>query len=253
MFQTVEYLRAFTAARTGWSMINSLLIISGAFGIFRKDAVIDVGGFASDSIGEDFELCMRLHARMRELKRPYHMAFVPDPVCWTEAPARLGQLGGQRDRWHRGLTDTLVRHRRMILNPRYGAVGMLGLPFFVFFEFLGAFIEAVGYIAMTLGFVFGFISPASASLFFLVAVGSGVCLSLSALLLEDMAFRKFGRWRDFARLVIFCVIENFGYRQLMTYYRVRGFVSYIRGDEGWGTIDRAGFTPDALQADVGMR
>ena len=253
MFQTVEYLRAFTAARTGWSMINALLIISGAFGIFRKDAVIDVGGFANDSIGEDFELCMRLHARMRELKRPYHMAFVPDPVCWTEAPARLGQLGGQRDRWHRGLTDTLVRHRRMILNPRYGAVGMIGLPFFVFFEFLGAFIEAAGYIAMTLGFAFGFISPASASLFFLVAVGSGVCLSLSALLLEDMAFRKFGRWRDFARLVIFCVIENFGYRQIMTYYRVRGFVSYVRGDEGWGTIDRAGFTPDTLQPDVGMR
>jgi cellulose synthase/poly-beta-1,6-N-acetylglucosamine synthase-like glycosyltransferase len=253
MFQTVEYLRAFTAARTGWSMINSLLIISGAFGIFRKDAVIDVGGFASDSIGEDFELCMRLHARMRELKRPYHMAFVPDPVCWTEAPARLGQLGGQRDRWHRGLTDTLVRHRRMIFNPRYGAVGMLGLPFFVFFEFFGAFIEALGYIAIPLGFALGYINPGAAGLFFLLAVGSGICLSLSALLLEDVAFRKFGRWRDFGRLVIFCLIENFGYRQLMTYYRVRGFFSYLRGDEGWGHIDRAGFSPDALQPDIGMR
>jgi len=253
MFQTVEYLRAFTAARTGWSMINSLLIVSGAFGVFRKDAVIDVGGFARDSIGEDFELCMRLHARMRQLKRPYHIAFVPDPVCWTEAPAQLRQLGGQRDRWHRGLTDTLVRHRRMIFNPRYGTVGMIGLPFFVLFEFLGAFIEAVGYIAVPLGFAMGWISPIGATLFFMLAVGSGVCLSLSALLLEDVSFRKFGRWRDFGRLVLFCVMENFGYRQAMTYYRVKGFISYVKGDHGWGHIDRTGFAADELQPEVGMR
>src|SRR5215210_872311 len=253
MLQTVEYLRAFTAARTGWSLVNSLLIVSGAFGIFRKDAVIDVGGYATDTIGEDFELCMRLHRRMRELKRPYHVAFVPDPVCWTEAPSRLAQLGGQRNRWHRGLTDTLVRHRGMIGNPRYGAVGLVGLPFFVLFEFLGAFLESIGYIVLPLGFAFGYLDATAAALFFTLAVGSGVALSLSALLLEDMAFRKFGRWRDFGRLVLFCVIENFGYRQLMTYYRVRGFVSYVRGDHGWGHIDRAGFAPDALQPDVGMR
>ena len=253
MFQTVEYMRAFTAARTGWSMINSLLIISGAFGIFRKDAVIDVGGYATDTIGEDFELIVRLHRRMRELKRPYHIAFVPDPVCWTEAPTNLKQLGGQRDRWHRGLTDTLVRHRRMIGNPRYGGVGVFGLPFFVLFEFFGAFIETVGYIVLPLGMVFGYLDATAAALFFTLAVGSGVCLSLSALLLEDMAFKKFGRWRDFGRLLIFCVIENFGYRQLMTYYRVRGFWSYLRGDHGWGHIDRKGFAPDTLQPEIGMR
>ena len=253
MFQTVEYLRAFTAARTGWSMINSLLIISGAFGIFRKDAVIDVGGYATDSIGEDFELVMRLHRRMRELKRPYHIAFVPDPVCWTEAPENLKQLGGQRDRWNRGLTDTLMRHRGMIGNPRFGTVGMLGLPFFLLFEFLGAFIEAAGYLAITVGFAVGWVDASNAALFFLLAVGSGVSLSLSALLLEDVAFRKFGRWRDFGRLVLFCVLENFGYRQLMNLYRVRGFISYVRGDHDWGHIDRAGFAPDALQPEVGMR
>jgi cellulose synthase/poly-beta-1,6-N-acetylglucosamine synthase-like glycosyltransferase len=253
MFQTVEYLRAFTAGRTGWSMMNSLLIVSGAFGIFRKDAVIDVGGYATDSIGEDFELVVRLHRRMRELKRPYHIAFVPDPVCWTEAPARVKQLGGQRDRWHRGLTDTLVRHRRMIGNPRYGAVGMLGLPFFVLFEFLGALIEAVGYIVIPLGFAVGYLSGWAATLFFVLAVGTGICLSLSALLLEDMAFRKFGSWRDFGRLVLFCVLENLGYRQLVTYYRVRGLFSYLRGDHAWGDMDRAGFAPDTLQPDVGMR
>ena len=159
----------------------------------------------------------------------------PTRSAGPRRPRGCGQLGGQRDRWHRGLTDTLVRHRRMIFNPRYGAVGMVGLPFFVLFEFLGAFIEAVGLHRARRS---ASRSATSASrrrrCSSLVAVGSGVCLSLSALLLEDMAFRKFGRWRDFGRLVLFCVIENFGYRQLMTYYRVRGFVSYLRGDDGWG-------------------
>jgi len=251
MFQTVEYLRAFTAARTGWSMVNGLLIISGAFGLFRKDAVIDVGGFAADSIGEDFELCMRLHKRMRDLKRPYHLAFVPDPVCWTQAPDQLGQLGGQRDRWHRGLTDTLVRHRRMIGNPRYGAVGLLSLPFFVAFEFLGAFIEIAGYIAVPLSFGLGYLNLVGALAFFALAVLAGICLSLSALLLEDMAFRRFVEWRDFRRLVSFAMLENFGYRQLMTFYRVRGFWSYVRGNHSWGTIDRTSFTTDGLAPDVG--
>ena len=118
MLQTVEYFRAFLAARTGWSAINGLIIISGAFGIFRRTNVVEVGGFATDSIGEDFELCVRLHRKALEERRPYRLEFVPDPVCWTEVPERLRDLGGQRSRWHRGLVDTLWRHRRMIGNPR---------------------------------------------------------------------------------------------------------------------------------------
>ena len=143
MFQTVEYLRAFLAARTGWSAVNALLIISGAFGLFRRDEVAAAGGLAPDSIGEDFELCLRLHRRARESGRNYRIEFVPDPVCWTEVPQRVRDLGGQRDRWHRGLIDTLWRHRVMIGNPKYGPVGMLSLPFFVAFEFVGAFVETL--------------------------------------------------------------------------------------------------------------
>lgn len=252
MFQTVEYLRAFTAARTGWSLINALLIISGAFGVFRKDVVIDVGGFAADSIGEDFELCVRLHKRMRDLKRPYHLAFVPDPVCWTEVPEGIKDLGGQRDRWHRGLTDTLIRHRRMLFNPRYGAVGMLSLPFFAIFEFFGAFMEFTGYISVAASFALGIINIKFALLFYAVAIMSGIFLSLSSLLLEDMAFRKFGSWREFLRLLFYCVAENFGYRQLITVYRMRGLVNYVKGDKAWGTIERKGFEEE-LQPEVGLR
>jgi cellulose synthase/poly-beta-1,6-N-acetylglucosamine synthase-like glycosyltransferase len=241
MLQTVEYLRAFLAARTGWSMLNGLLIISGAFGMFRRTRVIEVGGFASDSIGEDFELCVRLHRRAREERRPYRLEFVPDPVCWTEVPERLRELGGQRNRWHRGLLDTLWRHRRMIANPRYGAVGLLSLPFFVTFEFLGAFVEVFGYLSLVVSLILGVVNVPFALTFLAVAILSGVLLSLAAVLLEDFAFRRYGRLPELLRLVAFSVAENFGYRQLMTGYRIRGVFAYLRGDQAWGEIRRIGF------------
>jgi cellulose synthase/poly-beta-1,6-N-acetylglucosamine synthase-like glycosyltransferase len=246
MLQTVEYLRAFLAARTGWSMVNGLLIISGAFGMFRRTRVIEVGGFATDSIGEDFELCVRLHRRAREERRPYRLEFVPDPVCWTEVPERLRELGGQRNRWHRGLLDTLWRHRRMIANPRYGAVGLLSLPFFVTFEFLGAFVEVFGYLSLVVSLILGVVNVSFALTFLAVAVLSGVLLSLAAVLLEDFAFRRYGRLPELLRLIAFSVAENFGYRQLITGYRIRGVFAYLRGDKAWGEIRRIGFaqTPD---------
>ena len=246
MFQTVEYSRAFLAARTGWSAINGLLIISGAFGVFRRTAVVEVGGFAPDSIGEDFELCVRLHRKAREQHREYRLEFVTDPVCWTEVQTHLRQLGGQRSRWHRGLVDTLWRHRRMIGNPRYGAVGLLSLPFFVAFEFLGPFIEMLGYVVVVVALALGVVNVPFALLFFAIAVLSGVLLSLSAVLLDDLAFRRFERWGELLRLVAYAVAENFGYRQLMTGYRIRGFFAYLRGDKAWGEIRRVGFAPAAM-------
>lgn len=248
MLQTVEYLRAYLAARTGWSAINGLLIISGAFGVFRRTRVIEVGGFATDSIGEDFELCMRLHRRALEDRRPYRIAFIPDPVCWTEVPERMRDLGGQRNRWHRGLIDTLWRHRTMIANPRYGVVGMLALPFFVLFEFLGAFVEMLGYISLVVSLALGVVNVPFALLFMLVAVLSGVLLSLTAVLLEDVAFRRYGQFRELLKLVAFSVAENFGYRQVITAYRVRGFFAYLRGDKAWGEIQRIGFAGEAEPA-----
>jgi cellulose synthase/poly-beta-1,6-N-acetylglucosamine synthase-like glycosyltransferase len=241
MLQTVEYLRAFLAARTGWSAVNGLLIISGAFGVFRRTRVIDVGGFATDSIGEDFELCMRLHRRARDERRPYRLEFIPDPVCWTEVPERLRDLGGQRHRWHRGLVDTLWRHRRMIGNPRYGAVGLLSLPFFLLFELMGAFVETLGYVSIAVSLALGVVNVAFALVFMAVAVLSGILLSLAAVLLEDVAFRRYGRLRELLRLVVYSVGENFGYRQVITGYRVRGFLAYLRGDKAWGEIRRVGF------------
>jgi cellulose synthase/poly-beta-1,6-N-acetylglucosamine synthase-like glycosyltransferase len=243
LFQTVEYMRSFVAARTGWSGINGLLIISGAFGVFRRAAVLAVGGFAADSIGEDFELCVRLHKQAHDTGTRGRLTFIPDPVCWTEVPERLKDLGGQRDRWHRGLIDTLWRHRRMVGNPRYGAIGMLALPFFVLFEFLGAFIELAGYAVVLVGLATGALDATFAVLFFAVAVLVGLVLSLSAVLIEELAFRRYARVRDLFLLIAVAVAENLGYRQLVLAYRLRGFFGYLRGDKGWGEIERVGFDP----------
>lgn len=248
MLQVVEYLRAFLAARSGWSAINGLVIISGAFGVFRRSAVVAAGGFATDTVGEDFELCVRLHRCSYEQGRRDRLAFVPDPVCWTEVPERLRQLGGQRNRWHRGLVDTLWRHRRMIGNPRYGVVGMMSLPFFVLFEFFGAFIEIAGWAVLAVSLVLGAINWPFALVFMAVALLSGVVLSLSAVLLEDVAFRRHGGLLDLARLIAYAIGENFGYRQIITYYRVRGFFAFLRGDRAWGVIERRGFAAPSTDA-----
>lgn len=220
------------------------MIISGAFGVFRRDRVVAAGGFATDSIGEDFELCVRLHRNARRDGRRDRLTFVPDPVCWTEVPEQLRVLGKQRNRWERGLVDTLWRHRRMIGNPRYGVVGLLALPFYVTFELLGAFIECTGYVVFVISWILGAINWPFALVFIAIALSSGLLLSFAAVLLEDLAFRRHGQLRELLRIIGYAVAENFGYRQILTLHRVRGFFAYLRRDNSWGDMQRRGFGGD---------
>jgi len=241
-FQVVEYLRAFLAARTAWSRLNCLLIISGAFGMFRREDIIAVGGYETSTVGEDMEVVTRMHRLLRERRRDYHIAFVPDPVAWTEVPATLRVLRRQRDRWHRGLIDTLLRHRQMLLNPTYGLVGMLAMPYYFLFEMLGPVVELLGYIALVLGLVLGVVNAPFALAFFGAAVGLGVLMSTAAVLLEEFRFRRYAGWRDLGKLILCGVLENFGYRQLTTWWRAWAIVSYLRKDTSWGAMERRGFS-----------
>ncbi len=191
LIQTVEYLRAFLFGRSGWSALNSLLIISGAFGVFRKDVVITIGGYRHDTVGEDMELVVRMHRYLREQRQEYEMHFLPDPVCWTEVPASLKVLGSQRNRWQRGLIDSLRIHRRMMLNPRYGTIGMVAFPYFVFFEMLAPLVEISGYIIIPLSYALGIVNFLFFALFLTVAILIGVILSTGAVVLEELSFRKY--------------------------------------------------------------
>lgn len=239
--QVVEYLRAFLFGRLGWNRLGGNLIISGAFGLFRKESVLAAGGYLHDTVGEDMELVMRLKRLSYERGGPGRIAFVPDPVAWTEVPESLKNLGRQRDRWHRGLADVLWRHRGMFMNPRYGVTGVFVFPYFVFVELLAPVIEAIGLIAIAMGLIFGRFDWTFLLLFYLTAYGLGTALTAYTLVLEDLSFHRYESFRD--RWLLFCwaLLENLGYRQITVYWRLRGLWKFLRGRKDWGVMERKGF------------
>jgi cellulose synthase/poly-beta-1,6-N-acetylglucosamine synthase-like glycosyltransferase len=242
LVQIVEYLRSFLFARMGWSRLNALPIISGAFGVFDKRLILRAGGYAQNSLGEDFEMVIRLHRYIGDHRLPYRLRFVPDPVCWTEVPETLRVLQRQRSRWHRGLLDTLLRHRPMIGRPRYGAVGLLSLPAFVVFELFGPVVELLGYVIVPLSYATGILNVRYMGAFVALAFLLSILVSSFAVLLDDIAFRRHTRVRDLALLILVSVVENLGYRQITVWWRVRAFWEYWRGYTGWGQMERRGLS-----------
>lgn len=238
--QVVEYFRAFLVGRVGWSRIGSLLIISGAFGLFRRSLVEAVGGWATNTVGEDVELVLRLHRHLRERGEEYRIEFVPDPVCWTEAPEDLRQLSRQRRRWQRGLAEALWSHRRLWGNPRYGLLGTVAVPYFLFFELLGPVLQLLGYPFVVAAFALGAVALPFLLAFLAMALLLGILLSVSALALEEFSFRRHARGREVARLLLFAVLENLGYRQLNDFWRLQAFVDLARGRRHWGEMRRRG-------------
>lgn len=238
--QAVEYLRAFLFGRTGWDYLDSLLIISGAFGIFDRQAVIKVGGYLHNTVGEDMELVVRLHRYYRDKKIPYRIRFLPEPVCWTEVPEDWTTLSRQRNRWHRGLADTIFRHKKMLFNPRYGRLGFLAMPFFLFVELLSPVIEIGGYFIFLVSYLLGAINLTFFLLFLCAAILLGVIMSVLAILIEELTFRRYERVWDVLILVIYAFLENFGYRQIYAWWRFRGLIDYFRGNLQWGDMKKKG-------------
>jgi cellulose synthase/poly-beta-1,6-N-acetylglucosamine synthase-like glycosyltransferase len=246
--QVVEYLRAFLFGRLGWNRLGGNIIISGAFGLFRRESVLAAGGYLHDTVGEDMELVLRLKRLSYERGGPGTIAFVPDPVAWTEVPESLKVLGRQRDRWHRGLADVLWRHRRMLLNPRYGVTGLVVFPYYTFIELLSPVIEAIGLISLAVGLIFRIVDWNFAVLFYLTAYGLGTALTAFTLILEDLSFHRYETFRDRALLFWWALVENLGYRQMTVYWRLRGLWKFLRGKKDWGVMERKGFTPLAARS-----
>ena len=241
VLQVVEYLRSFLVGREGWAQFNLLLIISGAFGIFRRDLVKQIGGYRPEAIGEDLDVVTRLHRHLREQKSDYHIGFIPDPVCWTEVPSDLRSLGLQRARWQKGLSDVLWSNRRMLLNPRYGRIGLIAMPYHLVFELLAPLIEVVGYSTMLIAALLGVLSRDFFIQFLLFGYAFATMISIGAVLQEEITYRRYNDWRDMLRLLCFCFLEHFPYRQLQMWWRLQGMWQYLRGDVGWGRMQRVGF------------
>jgi cellulose synthase/poly-beta-1,6-N-acetylglucosamine synthase-like glycosyltransferase len=240
--QVLEYLRSFLLGRTGWADAHALLIISGAFGLFRRDLLVEIGGLDRLSLAEDAELVVTLQEHLRRQGRPHRVVFVPEPVCWTEVPETWSVLGRQRKRWAHGLGQLLWKHRRMIGNPRYGAVGLLALPFFLLFELLGPLIEVVGMVAVVLSILTGIIQPGTALATVGLALTLGVLLSITAIAVEEFTYHRYGRGRDLLALMGAAVLENLWFRQVHSWYRLRGLAAAVmRRSPVWTAMPRTGF------------
>ncbi len=238
--QVVEYLRAFLFGRVGWDYLDSLLIISGAFGIFDRKAVLAVGGYLHDTVGEDMELVVRLHRYHRERKIPYRVRFIPEPVCWTEVPEDPAVLSRQRNRWQRGLADTLWRHRKMFMNPTYGRLGFVAVPFFVFFELLGPIVEFGGFALFILAWWVDALNMEFTILFLASAVLLGMVLSVASVLCEEFTYRRYPRLKHVVVMIAYAFLENIGYRQRHAWWRLQGLWDFLKGNKEWGAMTRKG-------------
>lgn len=246
-FQTIEYLRAFTTGRIGWSKINSLLIISGAFGLFQRKALIKTGGYLTisgelkkDTVGEDMELVVRLTYQALRDKRDYRVAYVHHANCYTELPSDYSSLFKQRNRWQRGLLDILSYHRKMLFNPKFKQPGMIAFPYFFLYEMIGPFIELLGYIALIIGLVLGLLNTSLVILLFVVTIGYGIVISLFSLFIAEKR-KVFYSNGETALLILIGIIENFGYRQMMSLHRIVSTFSALREKGSWGSQKRQGF------------
>jgi cellulose synthase/poly-beta-1,6-N-acetylglucosamine synthase-like glycosyltransferase len=239
-FQVLEYARAFFTGRAGWSHFKSLLIISGAFGLFRRTAVLEAGGFRVGTVAEDMELVVRLHKHFLRERKPYNIRFTPDPICWSEVPSDLGTLRRQRNRWHRGLWETLWIHKDMLFNPRYRRLGLVAVPYFWIFEALAPVVEITGYLLVVVGMFAGFLSPRFALLFVLLAVMYGMLSSQLAAGIETFLSTRYPRLRDRAILFLAAFLEFVGYRQFLALERTVATVQVPFKKGQWGKMHRTG-------------
>jgi cellulose synthase/poly-beta-1,6-N-acetylglucosamine synthase-like glycosyltransferase len=240
MFQIVEYIRGFLFGRVGWDALNSLLILSGTFSLFHKQTVIEAGGFRVGNVSEDMEMIIRLHWYKRRQKKQYRIRFISDPICWTEVPESLKMLARQRRRWHLGLIQSISQNKGMLFNPRYGTIGMVVMPYYIFFEVIGPMVEVIGYVVVLLSFLMGLLSVSFLMLFFTLAIIYGVFLSTAGIFLEEITFRRYPRWRHMFRLLLFGVLENFGYRQFNSFWRLQAVINYMTGRTGWEYVQFKG-------------
>ena len=243
-FQVVEYLRSFLFGRTGWHLLGGTLIVSGAFAVFHRSTVIEAGGYCRDTVTEDMDLIVQLHQWAADNNRKIRMSFTSDPVCWTECPSNLAMLANQRRRWQLGLCQTLWKHSGILFGTKYGIVGWLSFPFHSYVEGLGAAVEFLGYLLMPLAIFLGVVPPGLLLVFILLGFIYGGFLSVGAVLLEELTYRRYPRLRDLLILLAFAMFENIGYRQLVLYFRFQGIVKFLAGSRHWEKVAHVGATAE---------
>jgi len=242
-FQVLEYSRAFVLGRMAWSKINGLLLISGAFGMFKKELVIRVGGYDRNTVGEDMELVVRMRTYMHDHKLgKYVVSFIPDPLCWTEVPDTVKVLGRQRNRWTRGTMDTLLIHKKIFFNPKYGLLGMVSYPYWFFFEWLAPYVEFFGLLYFALLVYLGVVNWVFFLTLLALVYSFAFMFTLFSIFYEEAAFNAYKRKTDILKMIGLALLEPFIYHPLVVSWAIRGNISYFKGEKGWGKMERTGFS-----------
>lgn len=240
-FQIVEYLRCFLVGRMFWSEINALMIISGAFGAFEKETAIAVGGYSEKTAGEDMELVVKIHRYMRTKKEKYKIAFSPHAICWTQAPETSRDFMRQRRRWTVGNMQVIHRHKDLLFNPKYGTVGLLGMPYYLLYEYLGALVLLLGILFVPLNIYFELVTMEQVILLGIFAIMLGIIMSLGALIVSTNVSRRNLSFMDFLILIGYCVLENFIYRPFLLVLRLQAMFGYKKYLHVWDSITRQAF------------
>lgn len=238
IFQTIEYYRVFLTTRVWFNSFNGNLIISGAFGVFKKISVLNIGGYDTDTVGEDMDLVVKLHSFYRKNQIPYNIKYEHNAICWSQVPETLKDLSGQRRRWHIGLITSLKNHKYIFLNPKYGIVGIFSFLYFVVYELFSCIIDVFGIIIIIISYFSGFLNMEFLVIFLLVYIFYSVVMSITSIILENYIFKHISSLGSLLKLIFFAVIESFGYRQLCSWYRITGFISYKKRKNQWSKISR---------------
>jgi len=269
-FQIVEYMRSFAQGRVAFAALRSLLVLSGVFALMRRDLVVAVGGFltktmqakvgieycgeGAHTVCEDMEIVVRLHRYLLDKKLPGRIEILPFPTAWTEAPENYKDIGKQRSRWYRGLLEVLNYHRAMMFNPRFRQVGLFSLPYQLVFEALAPLIECAGYIGLLVTLALGVLSVKSLLTFLALASAINLCLSVLSVLLcvrsetgrprgPGLSLFRYERLRDVVVLLFAGFVSNFGYRQYLVAWQLKGLWDFLKGKQGWDKFARKGFAP----------
>jgi cellulose synthase/poly-beta-1,6-N-acetylglucosamine synthase-like glycosyltransferase len=241
-FQLLEYTRSFLLGRMAWARIDSLLIISGAFGFFDREIVLEVGGYDTNTVGEDMEIIFRMRRHMYKQNLPYHVAYIPDPLCWSEVPETLEEFINQRDRWSRGNLETLYTHKDMFFNQKFGRLGMLSYPYWFFYEWLAPILEFVGFLSVVLFYYFGILNWDFFVAITVTIYSFSVMFSFYAILWEIYSYNQYSKTRDILTLMLYAILEPIIFHPIVVWASIRGnYKKLFNVKSGWGAQVRKGF------------
>ncbi len=237
-WQALEYVTSQNVDRRAFDLLNCITVIPGAVGAWRRQAVIDMGGFTHDTLAEDQDATIEMR------KRGWRIAYADRAIAWTEAPDTFASLLKQRFRWSFGTLQCAWKHKDTFLRRKYGSLGMIAMPNTWLFQLLFTAISpladliflfsvlSIGLTYLEHGPTFAWHTGLQLAVVYLVFLLMDWLAAVIAFLLEPDEER---------RLTWLILIQRFAYRQLMYWVVVKSFIAAARGGlVGWGKLERKG-------------